>query len=294
MLDVESAEALRAAFVKCASGNSLFNGWTLYAAQELPSTMDAARTARGNAAANAGFWQCPLGESSGQQEKHGEIYYALSQTAGRGRNNRSWNSPPGKGIYATYVFFPRNVSSSLAGLSLSAGLAVQNTVERYGVNVTLKWPNDVLVEDCGSYRKLAGVLVDVMSGGTQLESVHIGIGLNLFRREFPADVPGISLEEILAGPPEAAEVFASLSSELLQLVSGFFRRGFAEYADTWNTASGLRGKQVAVRESKSAETVTDICRVLGVCADGSLQVESADGEIRRLYSAEIFLLPEAS
>jgi BirA family biotin operon repressor/biotin-[acetyl-CoA-carboxylase] ligase len=93
----------------------------------------------------------------------GDVLLAGEQSAGRGRFGRIWLSPYG-GIYATLV------CPMAEDLSLKTGLAIVHVVRNEGVNATLKWPNDVLVDE----RKLGGILVE-QHGRYAL----VGIGLNL-------------------------------------------------------------------------------------------------------------------
>lgn len=115
----------------------------------------------------------------------GTVVVAESQTAGRGRQGRSWESPPRAGLTFSVLLRPPHVSGwlpLLAGLSVAVALQ-----ERAGVDAGLKWPNDVLVGAAESARKVAGLLAEVPGGGGG--GVVIGIGLNVTTRvaELPDD-----------------------------------------------------------------------------------------------------------
>ena len=136
---------------------------------------------------------------------HGTIVTAGEQSAGRGRQGRSWSAPPGHALLLSVV-----VRSPLDLLPLAAGLAVARTV---GDQAAIKWPNDVLVDD----RKIAGILAE---GRPQDGWAVIGVGLNVAVRVSdlppelhataatlglnPADIPAVrrrlldELEEVLA------------------------------------------------------------------------------------------------
>ncbi len=114
-----------------------------------------------------------------QQLPHGAVVFTRRQTQGRGQQGRSWSAPPGV-VTASFVL---KGLSTLAGLSLAAGLAVIYAVEDLLPNcrnqLKLKWPNDVLV----NRRKLAGILCEAASGPQLAQklaqkSVVVGIGLN--------------------------------------------------------------------------------------------------------------------
>ncbi len=111
----------------------------------------------------------------------GTVIVAETQTSGRGRQGRSWVSPPRAGLTFSVLLRPPQVSG---WLPLLAGLAVAVAVgEQAGVKAGVKWPNDVLIEDVvGAARpgKVAGLLAEVPAGGQG--AVVIGIGLNVTTR----------------------------------------------------------------------------------------------------------------
>lgn len=118
---------------------------------------------------------------------------AREQFAGRGRNERSWSSPPGKGIYATTMLM-RSVEE-LALLPLT----VANIVARYlrksfSVDARIKWPNDILVNG----RKIAGILLEARVQNSRA-FVIIGVGVNIEPVQDDARPNAISLREV-AGP----------------------------------------------------------------------------------------------
>lgn len=109
----------------------------------------------------------------------GTVIVAESQSAGRGRQGRSWQSPPRAGLTFSVLLRPPAPS---AWLPLLAGLSVAVAVaEQAGISAGLKWPNDVVVDLPGQgERKIAGLLSEVPSGGDG--AVVIGIGLNVTTR----------------------------------------------------------------------------------------------------------------
>ncbi len=138
-------------------------GVHLYAS--VGSTMDAAH-ALGEAGAPAGT-----------------VVLADAQTAGRGRQGRSWRSAPARGIWLTVLERPTD-ASGLEVLSLRAGLAAAGALDRFtAAPVQVKWPNDLFVAG----GKVAGVLVEARWRGLRPDWVAIGLGVNV---RPPRDVPG--------------------------------------------------------------------------------------------------------
>lgn len=102
------------------------------------------------------------------------VLCALHQTAGRGRLDRRWDAPPGANLLVSLLF--RDVPAAAHELTWRVGLAACAAAEQVaGVTPTLKWPNDLLVDD----RKLAGVLAQASFGGPGGDAVVVGIGMNV-------------------------------------------------------------------------------------------------------------------
>jgi BirA family biotin operon repressor/biotin-[acetyl-CoA-carboxylase] ligase len=91
----------------------------------------------------------------------GSVVVADHQTAGRGRHGRSWEAPPGGGLFATFVLEPSPVIVFAAGVAAA---------EACGRGVLLKWPNDLILDD----RKLGGILAEIRN-----QRALVGIGINL-------------------------------------------------------------------------------------------------------------------
>ncbi|MGB8651236.1 MAG: biotin--[acetyl-CoA-carboxylase] ligase [Mycobacteriales bacterium] len=116
-------------------------------------------------------------------EPHGLVVVAEEQTAGRGRLDRHWLSPPRAGL--TFSVLLRPDAAQLGWVPLLGGLAVAQALRaQAGVDADLKWPNDVLVDD----RKVAGLLAEAVGSGADTAAV-LGIGLNVTtrREELPDD-----------------------------------------------------------------------------------------------------------
>ncbi len=212
---------------------------------------------------------------------HASVCLAAEQTTGRGRRGRRWESAPGQGIYLSLGWDLQGASPS--GLSLACGLSVLDALREQGVRcVTLKWPNDVLLEK----RKLAGILVELGR-----ERCVIGIGLNVTLPEFAARDPeaavpwtglfehGYDIDTELL----TATVIANLNRDLAR----FCREGFAPDVDRWNAAHAFHGADVVIVAGEQVQG-----RVIGVDALGALCLETGQGR-RVFHAGEVSLkIPE--
>jgi BirA family biotin operon repressor/biotin-[acetyl-CoA-carboxylase] ligase len=128
------------------------------------------------------------------------VVVAEAQSAGRGRRGRTWHDEPGASLLTSIILRPRLTPARLPMLSLVAGIALAEALERVtGLAPRLKWPNDILVDG----RKLAGILLESRLGaappGTDATPlVVLGIGVNLAQRAFPAELTDRATSVLLA------------------------------------------------------------------------------------------------
>jgi len=144
----------------------------------------------------------------------GSVVVADNQTAGRGRQGRSWEAPPGSGLFATFVLPPGPLVVFAAGVAAA---------ESCGPEVRLKWPNDLMLDD----RKLGGVLAEIRG-----KKALVGIGINL-----------------TWAPPGAAELGAdrdALLERLQPLVARWTAAGPEAIIGRWRELSWTLGQQVRV------------------------------------------------
>jgi BirA family biotin operon repressor/biotin-[acetyl-CoA-carboxylase] ligase len=121
---------------------------------------------------------------------HGAVFLADEQTAGRGRGDHAWHSAAGEGLYVSMLLRPDLAPAFLRLLPLAAGLAAADAIRAVtGLNVDLRWPNDLLLGP----RKTGGILVEAQSQARpQAASIAfavVGIGINVHQRSFD---PGLA------------------------------------------------------------------------------------------------------
>ena len=148
----------------------------------------------------------------------GLVVVAERQTAGRGRLDREWVSPPRAGLTFSVLLRPQETNPRWYGwLPLLAGVAVVETVRRLGeVDAVVKWPNDVLIDE----RKCAGLLAEAVPGG-----VVLGIGLNVTLREDELPVPEATSLRIAGA---ACTDRDPLLRAILRTLAGWYERWSAD------------------------------------------------------------------
>ncbi len=210
----------------------------------------------------------------------GTVVLADAQTAGRGRAGHVWHSPPGQSLYLSLVLRPRLAPAQAGWITLSAALAVLDTLEALRpfapqpFSTAIKWFNDVLLNG----RKVCGILVESSLTGAQFDFAVLGIGLNVNTRfdDAPADVQqrATSLRRELGHPLDREHILTSLLKHLderqIELSLGQ-RNPTGEYARRVETL----GKQVEI--DTGAGGVRG--RAVRIADDGSLIVATDQGEI---------------
>lgn len=122
---------------------------------------------------------------------HGTLVTADAQQAGIGRRGRSWSSEEGAGIYMSLVLRPQIETESASRLTLVAALtvakAIEDVLKRHGcanVYPQIKWPNDIVLNK----KKICGILTEMSLNGTNIDSIIIGIGINVLNQSFAKDL----------------------------------------------------------------------------------------------------------
>jgi BirA family biotin operon repressor/biotin-[acetyl-CoA-carboxylase] ligase len=232
------------------------------------------------------------GQLAGTGAPEGTLVIADAQTAGRGRLGRTWFSPPLAGLYASVVLRPAEAGGTATGRALAlstlmAGVAIATAVRSAtGVMTTIKWPNDIVVEEQGARRKLAGILAEAASSGGSLQHVVLGYGINLLRVACPAELAGrvTSLEHEGARTLDRVVV---LTETLAALAAGYAALAAGRPADliaAWRALSpSCDGAPVSLANSQdSIEGVT-----AGVDETGALLVRTPGGRTEAVRASEV-------
>jgi BirA family transcriptional regulator, biotin operon repressor / biotin---[acetyl-CoA-carboxylase] ligase len=204
------------------------------------------------------------------------LLVAQQQTAGRGRQGRSWVSEPGSALLFSlgWPLAPRDWS----GLSLAVGVALAESLHR---DIRLKWPNDLWLQG----RKLGGILVETASAGVPSSAAQryavVGVGVNILP---PPDNSNqaAALRELspAATPASALQTVAQPLMDALQL---FEAQGFGVFAKRFAARDALAG-----REIHTSEGLRGVCQ--GVNEQGALLVHTAQG-VQALVSSEVSVRP---
>jgi BirA family biotin operon repressor/biotin-[acetyl-CoA-carboxylase] ligase len=211
------------------------------------------------------------------------LLVAENQTAGRGRAGRSWLSSSGGSLTFSLAWHFDGGPQRLAGLPLAVGVALAETLARLGVQVQLKWPNDLLKDG----NKLAGILIETQAAPAGGTWTVIGVGLNLVMPDELEEQIG----RTVAAVPWLAQMdrdalMAALLDGLAASLREFAGAGFGAFAARWNLRHAYQGQTVriidhgAVLHEGVAAGVDDGGRLLLDTDAGRITIVAGDVSLR--------------
>lgn len=180
----------------------------------------------------------------------GTVLIADHQSAGRGRNGRSFYSPEHSGIYLSIFLRPAFSLDTALKLTAAASLAVVDSLEKnYDIHPTIKWVNDVLIE----HKKVTGILCEAgfEMNSSRMDYMIVGIGINVHSYTMPPELQSI------AGCVEDFSTHTCKRNQIIQDLLNSFYTYYSTMEDntflpSYKSHSCLIGKEVTVMEGKSA------------------------------------------
>ena len=201
-----------------------------------------------------------------------------SQTKGRGRNSKEWQSPKYENIYMSISFSTNQDLKFFSSFSLVTALSVQKALTKHKFDTKIKWPNDIYINS----KKVGGILIETLSKDKN-NIVVVGIGLNVFMKSnLKIDREWTSL--ILENESMSIDrnkIISDIVNELLVDKKTFEERGFGVFSNEFNELNILKNKKVSLSNSQYDDVVA-----LDVNEDGSLNVKTKS-EIKKIFSGEV-------
>lgn len=201
-----------------------------------------------------------------------------AQTAGRGRQGKTFFSPAGAGIYMTLAFPSRLPLTAAVSVTTAAAVAVFRAIrDETGIETAIKWVNDLYLGD----KKVAGILTEAISDFEAGEVRHliVGVGLNLHPADYPADIAKIAAP-LQANHVNRNRLIARIVDRLLACLAEL---GTGTHLDTYRRHSMVIGREITYYRNG----VATAARAVDIDEDGWLLVEHPDGTRDLLNSGEI-------
>lgn len=212
---------------------------------------------------------------------------ADEQTAGRGRQGRSWFTPAGSALAISLLTRPAIAAQRAMHLTMLAGLAAVEGIEQaIGLGLSLKWPNDVVSLDEGRVLKVGGILTECAFRGDVIEYAIVGMGINV-NVDFTSndELRGIatSLMHLSGQPIDRLAVLKAIVTSFVNHYDGL--KSNDRLRDVWAARLINLGRDVQVQ--LGGERLEG--RSENVDADGALLLRTKNGQLHRLLSGDVTL-----
>jgi BirA family biotin operon repressor/biotin-[acetyl-CoA-carboxylase] ligase len=213
---------------------------------------------------------------------HGALFVAEQQSAGRGRQGRAWQGEPGASLLFSVLVRCPIAPHAAGAIPVAAGLALAEAIDAFAERACafVKWPNDVRVGG----KKVAGILADATVRSGTIESVVVGVGVNVgafdFDAEFAERATSLAREGVVVDRLALLEAFLARLESMIARVA---QHGLRDYASRVAAKHELFGREVQRAEG-------EIARVESIDDEGRLLVNRG-GSVERWSSGEVHLLP---
>jgi len=202
------------------------------------------------------------------------LVIADEQTLGRGRLDRPWFTPPKTALAFSLILRPTHAEKPLLPRIVGlAALALADVLQTLNLDPQIKWPNDILLNG----RKLAGILIEATWLEDEVQSIVLGMGVNIAKAALPStDIlgfPATSLENMLGYIPDRTVILHGILANIIALRP---HMGTDAFMSSWEKKLAYYGRQVRV-EMGGEKSVSG--KVIGLETDGSLKLRDDDGKI---------------
>lgn len=218
------------------------------------------------------------------EAREGLVLVAERQTAGRGRQGRSWFSMPGRCLCFSLLLRPKVAPPLAATMPLAIGSAVADTIAPLlaPAKVAVKWPNDILVDG----RKICGILCEMGATAEAVDYIVAGIGLNvnLDAADLPDELAAQATSMSLAAGRkfDLKRLLDALLASLGETYGRWQEHGLEAVRTQLDARDALRGRHVTIR--LAGPPLSGTCE--GIAASGALLLRLGDGTLREVFSGE--------
>ena len=216
--------------------------------------------------------------------KEGLVCLAEEQSGGKGRLSRGWFSPKGEGLWFSLLLTPKFMPQEASKCTLLAAVAVVKAVNSYaGVEASIKWPNDILLQG----KKLVGILTEMNAEFGHINYIVVGIGINVSvpEKTLPTEFrsSAISLQQVAQEKILRTELLAKVLVNFEELYEVVEEKGFRPILDQWRQYASTLGQLVKV----VAPEETYQGKAVDIDDDGLLIVAREDGRQTKVLAGDV-------
>jgi len=219
--------------------------------------------------------------------KEGAVVIAEHQSKGKGRFNRIWISPKQTGIYFSCVLRPKMPLKEVPKITILVAVAVAESISKTtGLNIKIKWPNDVMIND----HKVSGILTELKAEQDEVDFVILGLGINVNtpKNVLPSHATSISCEN--GKPVDRVALMRMILEKIEQYYKEVFKRGhFNDIIKKWKQYSYPMGSKVRINlhHKKIIEGSFH-----SLSSDGTLLVKLTDGNIKEISAGDVEIVKQ--
>ena len=215
--------------------------------------------------------------------EHGTVVVAGCETAGKGRRGRTWESPSEDNIYMSILLRPEFEADRAPMITLVMAYSVAKVLQENGfADVQIKWPNDLVL----SGKKVCGILTEMHLQGTTIDSIVVGVGVNVnttsFLEELVDKATSLFLEcgKLL----DKEQLIVDIVETFTEMYDRFAEAGDLEFLqDAYNAILVNKNREVCILEPENEYTAY----AYGINPNGELVVRLEDGTERNVYAGEV-------
>ena len=220
--------------------------------------------------------------------KEGTVILADEQVKGKGRHGRHWSSPSKGGIYMSCILRPAIAPNEISRITLLTAVAVSQAIRDISsLEVTIKWPNDIMIDG----KKLCGILTEMKAEQDSVDFVVLGIGINVNAKtsQLPKGASSIKDELHLRGGKTILSR-VELAKKVLEKLDEYYnlmkREGFDPIIEMWKDLSTMIGSRVKV--TLAGKTFEGLAHDIN--PDGALVVRLDSGVLEKISSGDVTMV----
>ncbi len=212
----------------------------------------------------------------------GLVIFAETQTAGRGRLGRRWESDSHQGLWFSLLLRPRFSTALWTRIATWAAVAIAEAIEsETACRAQIKWPNDIYLEG----KKVTGILIENCFDKSQEGFAVLGIGVNVNHAHFPAELEGKAASlRMIAGHSFDRQKIAAAILRSLDRLHTQLEEAFDRIIAAAESRSFLKGKWI---QSRVGDTMIEGRGVMHLDDQGGLVIRLADGSEQTISSGEV-------
>lgn len=217
----------------------------------------------------------------GNELVDGSVIISEEQTKGKGRLGRVWQSKAGDGIWMSIILKPNLIPNKAPFITLIAGASIVKALNNLGVDVKIKWPNDITINN----KKLSGILTELSAEIERVNYIVVGIGINVkdtdFEEELKDKATSLYKESYKVSRVEIVkEILCQFEKLYLDYIENNDKK---EVLDICREYSAVIDKEIYIIKNNEKELVNCI----GMNEEGNLIIKNKDGKLEEIMSGEV-------